>query len=399
VSLSAKDRGAVLTAGKRPDACYWLDTTDAQWVTSSYYRDQVHPWVAELNKTHPADAYFGKPWERLLPELDYEKYSGPDDAKGESEGIKQGRTFPHAMDGGLKKPGRMFYEAVYTSPYGNEMLMELVRRAVVSEKLGQGDTADLLCISFSSNDPVGHAWGPDSQEVLDTTLRSDRILAELLKLLDNKVGKGRYIVALSADHGICPLPEVSVAEKRAAGRVDPKVFAKAAEAHLEDVFGDRKVDDNAPWLEDFVEEAFTLNRARIKAAGLKVEKVAEELAKWAGEQKGIEIAYTRAELLEEPARGDALGRMMRRSFHAERSGDVLLLLKPYWLMARTTGTNHGTPHEYDTHVPLLVYGPGIVPGVRKERVRPQAATVVLAKALGVPAPAKADTPLPERLFE
>ena len=209
VSLSMKDRSAALPGGQRPDACYWFDSTDGNFVTSTYYRDAIHPWVADYNSTKPADAWFGKEWTRLRPNLDYEKYSGPDDVVGEDVGYGEGRTFPHPLDGGLKMPGQKYYNAVYTSPFGNDILLGLVKRAIDAEKLGKHDVPDLLCVSFSSNDSIGHNWGPDSQEVLDVTLRSDLIVKELLQVLDAKVGKGNYMLALSADHGVCPLPEVA----------------------------------------------------------------------------------------------------------------------------------------------------------------------------------------------
>ena len=121
------------------------------------------------------------------------------------------------MNGGLKQPGRAYYESLYASPFGNELLLDLVDRAVDAEKLGTHETPDLLCVSFSCTDPIGHAWGPDSQEVLDGMLRADLIVKGLLDLLDAKVGKGRYELVLSADHGVCPLPEASV-RKRARRR-------------------------------------------------------------------------------------------------------------------------------------------------------------------------------------
>src|SRR5262249_37360073 len=132
----------------------------------------------------------------------------PDDAPGEDAGVAQGVTFPHPTDGGLKEIGPKYFEAVETSPFGNELLFELAKKALAAGKLGQGETTDLLCPSFSSNDMIGHRWGPDSWEVLDVTLRSDKLIADLLALLDTTVGKDRYTLVVTADHGVCPLPEL-----------------------------------------------------------------------------------------------------------------------------------------------------------------------------------------------
>jgi hypothetical protein len=396
LSLSLKDRASVLPGGKHPDACYWFDPADGVFVTSAYYRDAIHPWVADYNAAKAADAWFGKDWTRLRTDLDYEKYSGPDDVVGEDTGVAQGRTFPHPMDGGLKAPGRRYYNALYNSPFGNELLLGLVKRAIDAEKLGTRDVPDLLCVSFSSNDPVGHIWGPDSQEVLDTTLRSDRIIAELLDYLDAKVGKGRYVLALSADHGVCPLPEVAAKQGKEARRVVAADQSKAITEFLEKTFP--KKAEGKP-IRKFLNGSVYLNPAWVRAQGVEQAKVEEALAAWLKTQPAVETAYTRTELLRGVPEDDRIGQMVRRSFYAERSGDVIILTKPYYLVwSRLKGTGHGSPYPYDTHVPLVVFGPGVVPGARKDLVTPQATAAMLAKALGIKPPAMAEAPLPEKVF-
>jgi Type I phosphodiesterase / nucleotide pyrophosphatase len=395
VSLSLKDRGAVFTAGRRPDACYWFDTARGLFVTSTYYRDQPHAWVAALNRERFADRWFGRPWVRLDPSLDYAPYSGPDDVAGEGKGYDQGRTFPHPMTGGLKKPGKNYYEALYNSPFGNNLLLELVKRAVDAEKLGADDVPDLLSVSFSSTDPVGHNWGPDSQEVLDSTLRADRVVQDLLAYLDARVGKGRYVLVLTADHGICPLPELSRARGLAAARV-PLPSRKDAEAFLSTTFA---APDGTRWVEAVAESWFYLNRAVLRERGLASATVEAALAGWLKEQPGILAVYTRTQLEAGVPADDVLGQHVRRSFHPERCGDLMVVLKPYYLFSGDpgTGTAHGTPHAYDTHVPLVAYGGGIRPGVFSEAVTPQAAAAILAHRLGVKRPARAEAPLPEGL--
>jgi hypothetical protein len=399
VSLSMKDRGAVLPAGRKPDACYWFDTSGGLFVTSTFYRDRVHPWVEEYNAARPADRLFGKDWERLRADLDYEKYSGPDDQVGEAKGLDRGRTFPHAMTGGLKKPGKAFYEAVYTSPMGNDVLLGLVKRAIDAEKLGTRDTPDLLLVSFSCNDPVGHYYGPDSQEVLDVTLRADLVVKELLRHLDDRVGKGRYLLALTADHGVCPMPEVSRAQGKDVQRLIPEFVYGQAEEFLQQSFNKKGMAD-VHFLAAFMNHgSFYFDGKGLKAAGVEPGRAEEALAGWLKEQPWVQTAYTRTELMREPARDDAIGQMVKRSFHPDRSGDVILIPKPYNLVwTYLTGAGHGTPHPYDTHVPLLVYGPGVRPGVRRERILPQACTAILAHGLRVKPPAGAEATVPEQLF-
>jgi predicted AlkP superfamily pyrophosphatase or phosphodiesterase len=402
VGLSFKDRSALLPVGKGADAAYWLDSADGMIVTSSFYRDSPHAWVAELNKERVADRWFDKTWERLRPDLDYAKYSGPDDAAGEGKGVKQGLTFPHPMNGGLKRPGKAYYDALFNSPFGNDFLLELVRRAVVAEKLGRHEATDLLVVSFSSTDAVGHSWGPDSQEALDTALRADRVLASFLSLLDAEAGKGKYALVLTADHGVCPLPEVTAKSGTFARRVPGKKVFAAAEEHLSATFGKGEpVDAKARWIENVTPPWVYLNLSLIESRGLKSEAVAKELANFLAKQEGFYRTFTRADLAADFPLNDPIGRRVRRSYFPERCGDVGFVLAPYCLLAEpaATGTNHGSPHSYDTHVPLLAYGPGVKPGKRKDAVTPLAAAAILARAAGVKPPAQATATVPEGLFD
>jgi hypothetical protein len=398
VALSLKDRSAVLPAGRHPEACYWFDSRAGIFVTSTYSRQSVHPWVAEFNQTRPADRWFGKAWQRFRPDLEYDYYSGPDDVAGEGKGFGQGRTFPHPMMGGKTKLSEDYYQALVTSPYGNDLLLELALRAVDAERLGRGDAPDLLVVSFSSNDLIGHVWGPDSQEVLDVTLRSDKVVQRLLKDLDAKVGKGRYVLAVTADHGVCPLPEVARAQGKDAGRVAADLLGRRAEAFLNETFGQKEKQER--WLEAKTSNWLYLNRALLQAHGLDSAQVEEALAGWFKQQPGVWTAYTRSQLLHGLPADDRIGAAVRRSFYPERSGDVTVVLKPYYLFASAfgSGTTHGTPHSYDTHVPLLVYGPGIRPGQDQEAVTPLATATILARALGLQPPARAEATVPKRLF-
>jgi hypothetical protein len=399
VSLSFKDRSAVLPGGKAADACYWFDNGTGDFVTSTYYRDRLPDWVETFNREHLADRWRGKTWERLRPEVDYQRQSGPDDVEGESTGVLQGRTFPHPMNGtGALKLKAAYYGALFTSPFGNDLLLGFTERAVEAEHLGKHDDPDLLCVSFSSNDAVGHAWGPDSQEVLDTTLRTDRQVERLLSFLDARVGKGRYAVALTADHGICPLPEVARARTGKGARVDPALLGKRAEEYLTRTFGGKEGDGR--WVEWSEEPWVYLNRALLKKREIEPAKAEAALAEWLMKQPGILKAYTRTELLAGGPADDAMAQRARRSFRMDRSGDVLVVVQPNHLItSRLSGTNHGTPHSYDTHVPLVVSGPGIRHAVRRDPVTPQAAAVILARALGIAPPAKAEATVPAGLFE
>lgn len=396
VCLSLKDRSSVLPGGKHPDACYWADK-HGRFVTSTYYRDKVHPWVEAFNRSGYMDRWHGKQWQRLRLDLDYTKWACCDDFKGEGKGFDQGYSFPHPLDDGEKKQRTNYYGALANSPFGNQALFELARKAIEAENLGSRSTPDFLSISFSSNDLVGHCWGPDSQEVLDITLRCDLLLRDLLDYLDRRVGKGKYLLALSSDHGICPLPEFSRSKGLEARRLDPAPLLKQAEAFLDDQFPlpAGQSPTKSKWIEANKATMLYLNRRKIVDRGLKPDVVEKTLADWLPKQPGIERAFPRADLARHETTDPFLP-LVRASYFPERSGDLLLVLKKYHLLTNAlTGTTHGTPHDYDTHVPLIVLGPGIKPGAYKQRVSPEHLPVILAHALGIQPPAKATVKLPE----
>jgi hypothetical protein len=422
--VSLKDRSGILPSGKTPDGVFWFD---GRFVTSTYYADAVPPWVADFNASGKADAYFGKDWERVRPDLDYDTLAGPDNGEGEGNGTGQGTTFPHPMTGGKDKDGKPFaspkaagakyYDALATSPFGNELLLDFARMCIDAEKLGADDVPDLLTVSFSSNDLVGHAWGPDSHEVLDCTLRSDAVLAALLAHLDEKVGAGEYAVILSADHGICPLPEFAARrpdrypDAKDARRVPGLGLMVLAEQHLREKFGqptekEGPKDKTKGWIEQPSPPYLYLNHKLAADRGVTVAAVADELAKWLSTQDGVDEAFTAERIDAAMTEYEPTRAAVRMAYHPERSGDVYVVLKPYHLITSPTstsriftGTTHGAPHAYDTHVPLLVYGPGVKGGVRTEEVTPLHAAPVAARFLGVPPPAKATVALPESLAD
>lgn len=397
VALSLKNRGAALPGGQTPDACYWMDGGTGLFVTSDYYADQVHAWVKEFNEARPIFHWRGKQWDRLRKDLNYASLSGPDDSPGEGVGASgQGKTFPHPFEPADPSAKSAYLSAVYSSPFGNEILLDLAEKAIAAEKLGTDDIPDMLSLSFSSNDAVGHAWGPDSQEVLDVTLRSDQIMKRLLETLDSTVGQGKYLLVMTADHGVCPLPEVRLKQGQNAARVQPATTAK-----VEDFLTQRYGEGTGKWVEAISGPWIYLNAKTLLSANLKQSDVEQTLAGWLVEQDGVEMAYTRTALTADSGSTDPIEQMVKLSFVPERCGDVYVLLKPYHLSsaATGTGTTHGSPWQYDTHVPLVVYGTGVQPGIRKTKVSPLAAAAILATAAGIAPPSGSIVQVPDGLFK
>lgn len=393
-SLSIKDRTAVLMGGKMPDGVYCFDTRDGVIHTSLYYREQLHPWVAEFNATKLVNSWFDKSWDRFRPDLDYAKVvRNPDEALGEAFGYNgQGRLFPHPYKGELTEPGIGYYEAVECSPAGNELLLALAKKAITTEKLGQGDTTDLLCLSFSSTDLIGHQWGPDSWEVFDITLRADKLVADLLTFLDSTPGKDRYTLVLSADHGVCPVPEQ---QKFPTARRMPvnEVLIPLGKA-LDSAFGspptgptqwfeatDAKEQDRVwPWV--------YLNRRAITARGLQMEQVADYARDWLSGRDYVEVAFTRAQLEGSVFPEGTVGARARLAYRPDRCGDVIVIPKPGVLITSYTGgTSHGSPQPYDSHIPVLAVGVGIPKlGQRENKVSSLIVAPILARALGIEPP-------------
>src|SRR5215217_6381304 len=206
VGVSLKNRAAILPAGRMADAAYWLSAQTGDFGSSTYYFERMPRWVESFNATRPSDKFFGAKWERLLPAAEYERRAGADDAPWERGDGKLSYTFPHVMTGGLSKPGPEFYDALSYSPFTNDVLLDFAEQALTNERLGDDDATDVLTVSFSANDIVGHRYGPYSQEVMDVTLRVDRQIARLLDFVDARVGLRNAVVAFTADHGVAPSP-------------------------------------------------------------------------------------------------------------------------------------------------------------------------------------------------
>jgi hypothetical protein len=316
VGISLKDRSAILPAGHMADGAYWFDPRSGNFVSSTFYFPELPGWVGAYNASRPADKYRGAHW------LD------------------------HALPADTS-----IYAALEGSPFGNELVETFAERAIQAEKLGQRNVTDLLAVSFSANDYVGHAAGPDSPEVKEVSIQTDRVIGKLFSFLDAAVGMGNVLVILTADHGVAPVPEVNEARRMPGGRMPPGVVRKAVEAALIDKYG------AGQWMLNASDTAFYFNREFIrqkKLDAVDVERTAAEAVRGVAH---VFRVYTREMLLNGTV-DLQVGRRVMNGFYAPRSPDLYVLLEPYWIYG-SKGTTHSTTFSYDAHVPVIFMGPGI----------------------------------------
>jgi hypothetical protein len=382
IGISLKHRAAILMSGRMANAAYFMEL--GRMISSTYYMPDLPDWVKQWNGAGKVDVYFGKKWDRLLPAEDY-AVQGPDDAPGEdAQAAHLGRTLPKTITGGAPAPGPAFYDAFENTPFANDVLEDFSENAIEHENLGgRAGITDLLCVSFSANDHAGHLYGPDSHEMMDMVLRTDRTLEKFFGFLDRRIGLKRCVIVLTADHGASPTPEWihSLRPGIPAGRIDGNRLLSAGEAALNEAFG--PLANGGHWL--VRDDAWLLLRpGALKEKGV-ASAAAQEVVRAAVRKLDfVQAAYTRDQL-EKGEVHDALGRAALLSFNRARSGDVFYQPKPYFF-SRATGTNHGSPYDYDTHVPLVWFGAGIAAGVHPERAAVEDLAPTLAHLLGLPAP-------------
>jgi arylsulfatase A-like enzyme len=340
VTMSLKQRSAIMPAGRRPDATIWFGG-QGTFVTSTAFAKELPAFAREVLASTPVSAgRTSPPWTKLLPS---DSYAGEDDGIGEKPPAGWTSVFPHPFD--LPQ-----YLSVWqSSPLSDEYLGLLAAAAVDSYKLGQGPAVDFMSISFSALDGVGHAFGPDSHEVQDLLARLDRTIGALLERLDEKVGRDNYVLALTADHGVAPIPERTLAQGQDAGRVDTRAIARVIDEALQPVLGAGQYVAAVVYTDVYFRPGVWDRIARKREALDAVKKAV--LA-----APGVQQIFD-ANQLARPTSGDPLLRAVSLSWYKERSGDLIFVPKRNWI-ASSAGTTHGTLHDYDQRVPLIFVGPG-----------------------------------------
>jgi hypothetical protein len=368
LSVSLKDRAAVLMGGHSPSAAYWYEPGMGRFVSSTYYMADLPSWVAQFNEKSPAKAYCGRKWTALV----------------ETPGAGGHVLSEYREAPGEPCPDPKFLGWLDTTPFMTEMEMSFAEEAIRNEHLGQGSDTDLLAVSLSVNDYIGHAFGPYSPEIADNVLRTDRDLAAFLGDLDKLVGLDNVWIALTADHGVAPNPEFIQNHKLGLGYAHKASIRTAVDKALASAFGP------GSWVEGSDDFYVYLNHEALERHGLQLAQAEEVAAEAAASVPGVWEAFTRTQLLTGKLPKTSVARAVSNSFNAKRGGDIFIVLEPYAVpVSGSREADHSTPWNYDSQVPLLLWGKAFIPGVYFTPCQPIDLAATLAAALGLSQPSGA----------
>jgi hypothetical protein len=354
ISMSIKDRGAILPGGHLSDGSFWFDYATGKFISSSFFMSELPSWVNTFNDQNLVEKHLQKNWETLYPISIYTE-SGPDDSPYEQKlGNKPTPTFPYDLSALSKviNPNSLFT----ITPFSNTVLTDFALSALTNEELGQDDVTDMLCISYSTPDIAGHSFGPYSVEIEDIYLRLDMEIARLLDKLETEIGKKNFVLFFTADHAVVPVPQYLIDNNLPGGYffMDTVLTQLRSQSSAKFGFDPILVEENL---------SIYLDQEKIELANLQVDDVASFVASQLENYEEIKAVYTADEL--KKGADDEWRDMIFRGYHPKESGDVLFILEPGYLPKSVDsetarkGTSHGSAFNYDTHVPLVWFGAGV----------------------------------------
>ncbi|MCW5516748.1 alkaline phosphatase PafA [Muriicola sp. Z0-33] len=385
IAVAIKDRGAVLPGGHTANAAYWFSGShEGNWITSSYYMSELPRWVKKYNESRDVENY-KKPWTTLKNIRTYVE-SGPDD--NEYEGLFETEitpTFPHSTPNLLHK--KADFEIIKSTPYGNSITTNFALEALKAEEMGKDEVTDFLAISYSSTDYIGHKYGVNSKEIQDAYLRLDLELEKLLKELDKEVGEGEYTLFLTSDHGAINVPAYLEDQKIPAGYFVRSLYFPKFREFLKFKYGSAELVKNTSNNQIF------LDHKAIQNLELGIKEVQESLAEELLSYDIYDKVYT-AYQMQQNEYTHGIPYILQNGYNPNRSGDILMVLNPGFIEYPKTGSTHGSPQIYDTHVPLLFYGKGIRKGSSVARTEIPDIAPTISALLGMAFPSGASgTPI------
>lgn len=352
IGVALKDRGSILPAGHSANGAYWYESKSGNFITSTYYMNELPEWVNQFNNRKLVDSLYKLGWNTSLPKETYLQYATADDKPYEGKPFgREAVGFPYDLSKFIGKD----FSKISTTPHGNTLTAEMAKAAVLAEKLGRGEATDFLAVSFSSPDYVGHSFGPNSWEQVDDYVKLDDELGKLLSFLDGYVGKNQYTVFLTADHAVAHVPGFMKENKLPGGVVDDAGMMKDMNAKLKEKFG---IDNTIVSMYNY--QAY-LNHPKIDSAKLDDEPIKKWIIQYVKKNEAVANAFATSDIMTTPI-NKTLREMLANGFNPRRSGDVQIILKPGFIEGGATGTTHGLWYPYDAHIPLLFYGWGIKKG-------------------------------------
>jgi predicted AlkP superfamily pyrophosphatase or phosphodiesterase len=349
IGIAIKDRGGILPAGHSANAAYWYDGTTGNWVTSTYYMKELPSWVQSFNARKMTDSLYRLDWNTLFPLQTYVQ-SDADNRPWEGRSVSDtAPAFPHRLSGLAGKS----YGLISATPHGNTLTLEFAKAALLSEGLGADAVTDMLAVSLSSPDYIGHQYGPNSVEVEDNYLRMDRELAAFFRFLDEKVGKGQYLCFLTADHAVAHVPAFLEANRIPAKTLPYSL--STIEQSLTARFGIRDLVLSADNYQIY------LDYRKVDSAGLDRSAFRKAAVDALNRDPDILLAFDCSDISAANLPSAVRERFLQ-GYHTKRGGDIQLVLKPHYFFGGRTGTTHGSWYPYDSHIPLLWMGWGVKPG-------------------------------------
>ncbi len=377
IGIAIKDRGSILSAGHAANAAYWYDLKTGDWITSSYYMNDLPGWVKSFNAQKLVDKYYNQGWKTIYPLNTYVQSTKDENTYEAKPFGSDAKGFPYS----LSKFVGQNYSVIASTPYGNTLTIELAKSAISNEQLGADAITDFLTVSFSSPDYIGHSFGPNSIEVEDGYLQLDKDLGEFLNFIESKVGKDQYLLFLSSDHGAAHVPAFLKENKMPGGNLNLQALYDNLNQLLKSKFGK---DDLVADITNF---QISLNLPLIESLPLlKITDIKKSIIDFLIKQPGIAMAFASDELLSVTLPGK-LKDMFANGYHPTRSGQIQMIFKPQWIENFFNGgTTHGVWNPYDAHIPLLWYGWNIKPGKTNREIHMTDIAPTLAALLHIQMP-------------
>ncbi len=388
IGIALKDRGAILPAGHSANAAYWYEGTSGNWISSSWYMNELPSWVSDFNNKKLPAKYLHKAWTTLQPIETYVESTADNVPYEESFPGETAPVFPHDFP----KSNPNNFDIIKRCPYGNEITKEFALAALKAENLGKDEFTDFLAISFSSPDYVGHQFGTHAIETQDTYLRLDLDLAELIAKTEEQIGKGNVLFFLTADHAAIPNPKFLSDNKIPAGLFNISAISDSLNKFMLAVYGPGK------WVLAVDNDQVYLDHTLIETQQMNYNEMCDRIAGFLIRFKGVSGALTAKELATmEYTYG--IRSFVQKGFYQKRSGDVAIILEPGLIEYKLTGTTHGSPYTYDTHVPLLFYGWNIKSKTDHTHINITDIAPTISNMLGIQPPNAATGNVIQGIFE